>query len=321
MSETRDAGQSCFGQSPAGEEAPGNENQKCWGELYGAYEFPVGALVRAVTDDGLRLDGFWQPCPHGAPDRAVVFVHGAGSNFYSGGMWDALSGVFHQAGYGVLRINTRGHDGHYVARSAAGVVRMGAAYECVADAVRDLAAWCQWLEEQRVRRIVWVGHSLGAIKVLYAGAYAPPSAVSGIIALSAPRLSCRLYQEVSPVFQATLLEAKERVARGEGESLIESRFPFPMLITAASFLDKYGGEQYNILTFTHRIPVKTALIYGELEVADNPSFAGLPEAFQEQARGGVRLRVEVISGADHFYTGRFEVLGERIKPLLQWIET
>ncbi len=309
-----------------GNEAPGetssaigSRSTESWNQLYATTPWPVGALVRTVTHDGLRLDGFWQPSVNAGSAQAVICVHGAASNFYAGGLWDELAQRFRQQGNGVLRVNTRGHDGHYVTRSDTGVVRMGAAYERVADATGDLRSWITWLREQGYARVVLVGHSLGAIKVLYAQAKEPSPEVQGIIALSAPRLSCALYQEVSPAFRATLLEARRRIQSGQGQSLIESQFPFPMLITAEGFVDKYGGEQYNVLTFCDQLMVRTGLVFGERETTDNPSFAALPEAFRQFAARGAPFRVELVPGADHYYAGCYAALGQLVEELLCWI--
>ena len=40
------------------------------------------------------------------------------------------------------------------------------------------------------------------------------------------------------------------VKAGQGDELFTSKFPFPLLITAAGYIDKYGpAERYNLLKF------------------------------------------------------------------------
>src|SRR5262245_14523189 len=132
-------------------------------------------LVHTQTRDGGRLDGIYQ-APAGAdtdyPLDAVCFIHGTGGNFYSSTLFDALADHFLARGCGVLRANTRGHDGISTAATAQGGRRQGAAYEAVDDCRHDLAAWVDWLHSH-AERIGLVGHSLGAVKAIYALASPP----------------------------------------------------------------------------------------------------------------------------------------------------
>src|SRR5205823_12642967 len=70
-------------------------------------------LVQVTTRDGFRLDGaYLAPSgPKSLPLDALCFVHGTGGNFYSSTLFDALTDRLRALGCGVLRINTRGHDG------------------------------------------------------------------------------------------------------------------------------------------------------------------------------------------------------------------
>src|SRR5205814_603670 len=89
----------------------------------------------------------------------------------------------------VLRVNTRGHDGISTALGARGGVRLGAAFETVDDCRHDLAAWLDWARANVGPRVGLLGHSLGAVKCLYAAAQEPRLAPQRIIAVSPPRLS------------------------------------------------------------------------------------------------------------------------------------
>src|SRR5215217_6724330 len=124
-------------------------------------------LLDVRTADGVRLHGaYLEPADPAWPTDTVVCVHGTGSNFYSSALFDDLTRHFHSAGVGVLRVNTRGHD---LMSSDAGR-RLGAAYEVVDHCIPDLAAWITLVRERFGPRVVLVGHSLGAVKCLYAQA-------------------------------------------------------------------------------------------------------------------------------------------------------
>ena len=94
------------------------------------------------------------------------------------------------------------------------------------------------------------------------------------------------------------------VKTGRGDELFTSKFPFPLLITAAGYIDKYGpAERYNILKFAADLPCPALFTYGSKELASGGiAFAGLPEALMALPNAD-RRSVAVIEGADHVYTG------------------
>jgi alpha/beta superfamily hydrolase len=283
-------------------------------------------LVKTVTSDGLRLDGSYHSGPSlngSSPDNArfpvhAIVLHGAGSNFYAGGLFEQLTPALVERGIRVLRVNTRGHDGYYTGRSSRGVTRLGAAYESVADCRLDVAAWLAWLRKREQSSVptVLVGHSLGAIKAVYSQVVDPSPDVVGILAISPPRLSHSAFQwgAKAQEFATLLREAKSRVSEGAGDSIMESTFPFPMLISADAFLDKYGGETYNVVELVSRVPQPIHFLFGERELQEGGvAFAGLPESLGEQRRAGQALRVDVVEGADHFYIGCQETLRQQVE--------
>jgi alpha/beta superfamily hydrolase len=280
-------------------------------------------LAKTVTRDGLRLDGIFQAADAGLPTsdddpaaRTALMLHGAGSNFYAGGLFEQLTPSLLRRGIHVLRVNTRGHDGYYTGRASGGITRLGAAYECVADCSLDIAAWLRWLESRELGSAVLVGHSLGAIKAIYSQATEPSPAVAGILAISPPRLSCSAFQwgPYAESFGALLRDAKRLVAERAGHTVIESTFPFPMLITANAFLDKYGGETYNVVRLAGQIRQPLTFLYGEVELREGGvAFAGVPDALHQQRRPDQQLDIQTVEGADHFYVGCHEALRQHVE--------
>jgi alpha-beta hydrolase superfamily lysophospholipase len=272
-------------------------------------------LVRTNTRDDIRLEGAFH-APQGAarcPVDAFVIVHGTGGNFYGSTMLENLAGMLQQRGHAVLRANTRGHDNISTAVTTQGGRRQGAAYELVDDCRLDLAAWVDWLRERAGPRIGLVGHSLGAVKCLYAAANEATLSPSCIIALSPPRLSYAWFCESTKrdEFLEAYRRAEEKTAANEGSALIDVRFPLPVIITAAGYAEKYGpDERYNFLRFLRRVKVPTLFTYGSIELANNVAFAQAPEAIAELQQTNVQVRI--VPGADHFYTGVHEPLFQQL---------
>jgi pimeloyl-ACP methyl ester carboxylesterase len=281
-------------------------------------------LVRTTTPDGLRLDGRWtipSPRPRAVGIDALVLLHGVGGSFYGGQMFEALTPCLLELGIAVLRVNTRGHGSVSVIPGNGGSRLQGAAFETVAECVHDVGAWTAWLLARGYERIGLLGHSLGAIKGLYAAAHGLPPEVRGLIAVSPPRLSYGAFVEgpQSSLFLDSISTAQQHVADGNPQALFTARFPFPLLISAASYVDKYGpDERYNFLQFLDRVALPTLFVYGERELDPrSPAFAGLPELIGRRCSPSRPPLVLVVPGADHFYVGAYEQLGGVIR---SWLE-
>ena len=271
-------------------------------------------LVQATTRDGVRLDGAYQ-----APARisvvnvdGVLLVHGTGSNFYGATLFDPLAERLLSLGVGVLRVNTRGHDLMSTAATPRGGRRCGAAYEVVDDCRHDLAAWIDWLAGRCGQRIALIGHSLGAVKCLYAMANEPDERVRYVVAISPPRLSHSwfLASERAGEFRDEFDRARALVDAGEPGALLEVRIPLPFVVTAAGYVEKYGpDERYNYLKWIDKVTCGTLVTFGAIETRDNMAFRDAPVAVE---RIVPRVGVVTFAGADHIYTGQRG-------PLVDWI--
>lgn len=283
-------------------------------------------LVHVRTADGVGLDGALLPRRDDMPRArkldldAVLCLHGAGSHFYGSSIFPGLLGTFAGLGLAVLRVNTRGHDIVSTAATDRGPKRLGGAFEIVDDCRHDVAAWLDFLVARGLSRVAVVGHSLGAVKAVYALANAPHDAARGLIAISPPRLSYRHFRN-SPrdaEFFAAISTAQEHIAAGRGETLMEVTFPLPYLITAAGYVDKYGpAERYDFLNHIARAACPSLFVFGELELEQNAAFFGLAEAVEQAPAGTHPREVATISRANHFYVGVGEALAARVGA---WLE-
>ncbi len=291
-------------------------------------------LIHCSAADGLRLDGALH-VPRGsggdsksaqneaqraarepAPLDALLFLHGAAANFYGSRLSEEITPALVDLGMAVLWANTRGHDAMTTIASPGPRRRQGAAFEIVDECRLDVAAWVDWLVASGYSRIGLVGHSLGAIKAVYAQAHAPHDAVKAVIALSPPRLSYSAFLDGvrSDEFRANVARAQEQVDSGDSDTLLEVRFPFPLFITAGGYLDKYGpAERYNILRLADRVTCPTLFCFGSIELASGGTpFAGLCEALDELPRHGHVRDIVVVPGADHFYNDKWAELAVEV---------
>ncbi len=280
-------------------------------------------LVRAVTRDGCTLDGALQR-PESILTRllrldAVLLIHGTGGNFYSSTFFELLATRLVERGVASLRANTRGHDGVSTLVTAKGGVRLGAAYELVDDCRRDLAAWVGWLQQNVGPRIALLGHSLGAVKCLYAAAHEAGLAADAVVAVSPPRLSYSWFCQSARAdeFLDTYRRAEDLCGQGRPETLMEVKLPLPFLITASGYREKYGpDERYNYLRFLTSVPCPVLTLFGGIEIENNMAFQAAPDEVRRIGGKKQDLDVDIVAGADHFYTGVREEAWKRVESWL-----
>ncbi len=248
-------------------------------------------LVRTQTSDGMRLDGVLHEVstnPTSTSDLdAVICFSGIGSNFYGSSLIERICERLGSHGVAALSVNTRGHDGISTASTTFGGKRQGAAFEIIDDCRYDVSAWVQFLTKRGHRRIGLLGHSLGAIKVVYAQAHTRETNVTRVIALSPPSLNHRRFLDSKDVndYRRSLEAAETFMAAGAPEMLFQATFPFSMAMSPATYLDKYGStDRYDILRFADQVNCPLAFIYGSEELhAEQTAFAGITDQLEKLA--------------------------------------
>ena len=278
----------------------------------------IGAdLVTCQTQDLIRLHGCLLPAKSSPKVNldAVFISHAIAGNFYNSRFLNRLALAIHEQGVAVLIGNNRGHD--VVNYASAGGVRraIGAANETVSDCQFDYAAWVNLLSGRGYQRIGVLGHSLGAIKAMYSQAVRPSPEVVGVVAFSASRLRYQDFVESDSRdrFLAWLSKAQELCQQGRGAELMEVDFPFPVLISANTYVDKYDqSDRYNWLDFAGQLSVPVLLAFGEKELVENAAFQGIIEQIESLGLNPDQFSIEVVAEANHYYTGCHQLAAERM---------
>ena len=291
----------------------------------------LGELVTVVTEDRVRLDGFFARPPeqgdgfeqekllqNRAVDAAVI-VHGLSGNFYKSRLLKHLAHQLVAHGIPTVLANTRGHDYLNSTARMGRAQTLGAAVEVVDEARFDMYAWAEFLGDQNYERILLMGHSLGAIKSLLAQARNPHPKVKALACLSATRLSenALLNSKKGERFGELLDKARALVEQDNGDQLIFVDFPFPTWMSAKAYSLKYGsGESNNWISVAGSIRVPTLCLFGRIELDENPAFIGMENELSQVVDNNPSISVEVIEGADHFYSARALAASEKI---IQWL--
>ena len=272
-------------------------------------------LIRTKTADGVLLDGSLHRAEvvDSSASRTVwLFVHGTGSNFYSGGVLQAFAEQLAGGGHSVSRINTRGHDIISALPGGRMPLSGGAAFESIADCVHDLRAWVDELIRRDFSRVVLVGHSMGGVKAIFSQAHDPHPNVVAVVGVSPPRF-CHAEWQSSPQavpFREHFRQATELVESGRGGELMRVQQPLPLWLTAAGFLAKYGPhDDYDFVPLLPRLACPTLLIVGTDSVAASPAFESVPDAIRQLQASQSQLHLQLVPGANTGYSGHLDVPG------------
>lgn len=281
-----------------------------------------GELVSIITRDRVRLDGFYSkagPTESRLPVDAAVIIHGLSGNFYKSRLLKHFASELQNSGVHTVLVNTRGHDYLNATQRMGRSTTLGAAVEVIDESKFDLHAWVDFLANRDHPRVMLLGHSLGAIKSLYAQASMPHPAVSHVAAFSATKLSYDSLMSSSDGerFSHWLEQAHQKVAEGCGSELLYVDFPFPTWMSADAYLKKYGdGDKYNWLSSMESIKVPTLTVFGQIEMEENPAFVAMQDDLRTLDQENFDLRY--IPHADHFYSACFE---KATNCLLDWLST
>lgn len=287
-------------------------------------------LIDVMTVDGLRLHGAWHPSHARGPltGMVVLTVHGVGGNFYSSHLFKAGTRRLLELGAHVLWTNNRGHDG-WTSGPNGPRRGCGASFEHVADCRIDLAAWLAWCDAHLEcdKRVYW-GHSLGAIKTIYASASIDSAStneaahasqsVNAVIASSPPLLSYSRLSQGAKGEQLIENVNRAQQASEDDSSLMMANYPFRLPITAGAYLDKYGpAENYDIVRLIPKLYRPLLMTYGGLELSQpTPPFAQAQSLIESAVRADQDWHWSVVDRANHFYANGSEELAAVVEQFL-----
>jgi pimeloyl-ACP methyl ester carboxylesterase len=257
-------------------------------------------LVHTWTEDGLLLDGV----RYGAAsaDLAVVYTHGiTGSVFRPTHV--LVGRALERAGYAVVAGNNRGTGvaTSFLRRSGQRFLG-GSWFERLEGAISDIASWMDVAAAGGARRIVLLGHSLGAAKVvMYASERRDPRLVGLVLASPAFRLASgqrRIADEI-------LTRARRALDEGRPEELIElgdQGLTYGRM-SAATLIDYVSGRASPWSETAPRlgaIDCPVLAFYGTAE----PDIGGQAELDRIATLVPGSFTASLLPDADHLYVGR-----------------
>ena len=291
----------------------------------------IGQLIKAITSDGLELQGFWIDKKS---DIAIFHTHGTSGDFYTHKFIDVLGEKFSSEEISFLTANNRGHDVYaYLRKHTDEKIRwasIGGAFERFEDCVFDIETWINFLESQGVKKVILQGHSLSNKLVYYQFIKNDPRVI-GQIHLSPgndagfmrSRLGKERYIETNKLI-------KEMVKQGREKELLSKELAIVCPMAALAYYGyltedgvgnvfPYHNPESTKWEILSRIREPLLIIFGGSDNFIKPSINEATQLLKEKAKSSKDVTVRIIEGANHSFIGYENELVEAINKWLKKI--
>jgi len=293
-------------------------------------------FVQFESVDGLTQPGLLWETKHSK--KAVIHLHGNGTNciFYKTN--HALVEVLGEAGYSSLQFNNRGaHLVHsHKVQEDEELVRIpsGMAHEIIADSVLDIDAAVVYLESLGYEELVLLGSSTGANKICVYDHYKKDNPFASYILLGGGDDTGVYYDMLGASrFHKSLELARQMIKEGDGAQILKSLIDDGMIFSANGFYDIANPDgDYNCFPFLEkrkgihlskkqklfdyfsRIAKPSLVVYGELD--EYCGQGGGAAAIATLREYQPNFSYKVIAGADHGFSGYEMALSNLVKNYL-----
>lgn len=286
-------------------------------------------LEEITASDGLIHQGIVS-YPHEAGKKAVLWVHGLTSSFYSNTV--LLRDVADRAvreGYAFGSFNTRGHD------MITGIKKMdvkeekgytyvtaGAGYEVFEDCRFDIEGQIDFFVNKGYEKIYLLGHSTGANKVCFYAGNKPNTHLTGAILISP--MSDRLNPgEDKNQIEENLKKCQVLVENGREDALVTGMSFFPMtakryisLIAPHSLEDQFGyGDVPPFLPYYEQIQLPLYVLFAGNDEYSDRSMEDIQKIFDSKEKTQ-HYSSEIVPNVLHNFAGNEKEITNRI---FSWI--
>lgn len=279
-------------------------------------------LVRINSIDEIEQPGILYT-PNEDTDKIVIHVHGLNGNFYENRFLDILAKSYTDKNYAFLTFNNRGRDFITELLKGNDFTIIGGSLERFKDCILDIDGVVNWVKEKGYKEIILEGHSYGCNKVLYYYNHRKDDSIKKIVLLA----PCDIPSEGKKFLsEEEYKNAKEESTRLVQENKENELIDFSVMangkIAAGTYFNDFlpNGENDFIRyvdgingksEVLNSIDIPTLVIFGDVDecVLTQPI-----DVVKEYLKNNLsNCNIQIIDGADHSYTGRYEELGKVIK--------
>lgn len=279
-------------------------------------------LVRINSIDEIEQPGILYT-PNEDTDKIVIHVHGLNGNFYENRFLDILAKSYTDKNYAFLTFNNRGRDFITELLKGNDFTIIGGSLERFKDCILDIDGVVNWAKEKGYKDIILEGHSYGCNKVLYYYNHKKDDSIKKIVLLAPCDIPSEGKKFLSEEEYNKAKEESTRLVRANKENeLIDFSIMANGKIAAGTYFNDFlpNGENDFIRYIDgingksevlNSIDIPTLVIFGDIDecVLTQPI-----DVVKEYLKNNLsNCNIQIINGADHSYTGRYEELGKVIK--------
>lgn len=279
-------------------------------------------LIRMNSIDNIEMVGILYS-PEQKSNKIVIHVHGLCGNFYENRFLDTLATTYTNKGYSFLTFNNRGTNFVSELLKDDGYTIMGGCYERFKDCILDIEGAINFSMNKGYTEIVLEGHSYGCNKVIYYYNKTKDKNIKKIILLA----PCDIPQECvkflsKEEYETARNESTKLVNEGKENELIDFSVNANGVISASTYYHDFlpNGENDFIKYVDgangksdalNNINVPVLIIFGDVDecVLTKPI-----NIVKQYLQNNIKdCNIQVINGADHSYTNRYEELGKIVE--------
>lgn len=286
--------------------------------------------IQVTTNDELILNGLFQSGDKNK--EASILIHGFTSDFYSHKFYHAIAQKLKESQNALILAQTRGTGMHteFMTRGN-GWKYLGSFYETLEEAHLDISAFVKYLADSGYQKINLIGHSLGTIKIiryLFEGEH--NDKINKLILLAPFDKNVFMEIKAPGKWQEFVQVAKEKIDRGEGESLVPVPGYEDFPITYNTFYSWYQPTEINqIFDFyktNYQSPIlKKINIPVKVILGERDEFVNYPK-FQETATIALtylknqipNCQTHIVKNAEHAYVGHEDEVSTEVSNFLDY---
>ena len=279
-------------------------------------------LVRINSIDEIEQPGILYT-PNEDTNKIVIHVHGLNGNFYENRFLDKLAKSYTDKNYAFLTFNNRGRDFITELLQGNDFTIIGGSLERFKDCILDIDGVVNWVKEKGYKEIILEGHSYGCNKVLYYYNHKKDDSIKKIVLLA----PCDIPSEGKKFLsEEEYNKAKEESTRLVQENKENELIDFSVMangkIAAGTYFNDFlpNGENDFIRyvdgingksKVLNSIDIPTLVIFGDVDECVLTQPIDVVKAYLKNNLSN--CNIQIIEGADHSYTCKYEELGKVIK--------
>ena len=279
-------------------------------------------LVRTSSIDEIELPGILYT-PDEDTDKIVIHVHGLNGNFYENRFLDTLAKCYTDKNYAFLTFNNRGTGFITELLKWNDFTVIWGCLERFKDCILDIEGVINWIKSKGYKDMILEWHSYGCNKVLYYYKHKKNNNIKQIVLLAPCDIPSKGKNFLS---KEEYKKAEEESTRLVKENMENELIDFSVMVNAkiaawTYYNDFLPNGENDFIRYRDWINAESEVL-NNIDIPILVTFGDKDECVLTEPIEVVEwylknnlsdCNIQIIKGADHLYTGKYEELGKIIR--------